>query len=412
VRYKERACVPEVSLQPPTPEASRWIGPLRSGAMQHVGLNLLYLVPGQVGGSEIYARRLVAALAAERPDVRFTAFAGREAAPSLRGEGWPSNVALHELPVKAAVKPVRAAAELTLLPAAAARARVDLLHSLGTTSPPMTRGPSVVTVLDLIYEHYPDTFPTGARLGLKALVGPGARAATRVIAISESVKDDVMARLRVPAELVDVVYLGFGMRREVAPTDGSILRERFGLGDGRVVLCVSAALVHKNLDRLIDAFAQLGTGFEDCRLVLAGHAGREQARLMKRAAWNGAGDRVALTGWIDASDLEGLYALASCCAYPSLHEGFGLPVLEAMVRGVPLACSNATALPEVAGDAAAFFDPRDPPAMASALRRLLTDEAYAAHLVELGRERAASFTWERCAKGTLAVYERALSERL
>jgi glycosyltransferase involved in cell wall biosynthesis len=380
--------------------------------MQHVGLNLLYLVPGQVGGSEIYARRVVAAMAAQRPDLRFTAFTGREAARSLRDEGWPPNVAVHEMPVKAVAKPLRAAAELTLLPAAAARARVDLLHSLGTTSPPATRGPSVVTVLDLIYEHYPHTFPTAARLGLKALVGPGARAATRVIAISQSVKDDVVARLRVPADRVDVVYLGFGMRHEAHATDAMALRDRLGLGDGRVVLCVSAALAHKNLDRLIDAFSQLGPGFEDCRLVLAGHAGREQARLSERATLRGVGDRVVLTGWIEAADLEGLYALAACCAYPSLHEGFGLPVLEAMVREVPLACSNATALPEVAGDAAELFNPHDTSAIAAAVRRLLTDAAHSARLVQRGRVRAASFTWERCAEGTLAVYEQALAERL
>ena len=182
-------------------QASPSTGPLGSGALRHIGLNVLYIVPGQVGGSEIYARRLIGALARERPDVRFTAFAAREAAPTLAQEGWPTNVGVHELPVRAASKPLRAAAELTLLPAAAARAGVDLLHSLGTTSPPLTRGRSVVTVLDLIYRHYPDTFPTAARWGLNALVGPGARAADRVIAISHAVKDDVVAQLRVPGRI-------------------------------------------------------------------------------------------------------------------------------------------------------------------------------------------------------------------
>jgi alpha-1,3-rhamnosyl/mannosyltransferase len=117
-----------------------------------------------------------------------------------------------------------------------------------------------------------------------------------------------------------------------------------------------------------------------------------------------------VTGWIDAADLEGLYGLAACCAYPSLHEGFGLPVLEAMVRGVPLACSNATALPEVAGDAAELFDPLDTSAIARALQRLLVDGEHAARLAERGRQRAATFTWERCARDTLAAYERALSD--
>jgi glycosyltransferase involved in cell wall biosynthesis len=376
--------------------------------MRHVGLNLLYLVPGEVGGSEIYARRLVRALAEAAPETRFTAFCGREAAPSLREEGWPSNVRVHELPVDCANKPARIAAEIALLPLAARRAGVDLLHSLGTTCPPVVGGPSVVTILDLIYEAYPDTFPKASLLGLRALVGPSARRATRVITISEAVKDDVVARLRVPADRVDVCYLGFGMRAVPDATPEAELRERLGLGDGRVVLCVSAALVHKNLPLLLEGFAALGAGFEDCRLVIAGHAGRERERLEARIAALGLGGRAVLTGWISDEDLEGLYGLAACAAYPSLYEGFGLPVLEAMVRGVPLASSNATSLPEVAGDAAVLFDPHDGDALAAAVRSILGDPTLAADLVARGRERAAHFTWERCAGEVLAVYDRVL----
>ena len=215
-----------------------------------------------------------------------------------------------------------------------------------------------------------------------------------------------------PADRVDVGYLGFGMRREAAPTPAAELRARLGLGDGRVVLCVSAALAHKNLDTLIDALARLGPGHEDCRLVLAGHAGLESDRLRALAAARGVGGRVVLTGWIDAADLEGLYALAACCAYPSLHEGFGLPVLEAMARGVPLACSDATALPEVAGDAAELFDPRDSSAVAAAVARLLDDPAHAAELV--GRGHAAGprvHLGGAAPKAVLATYERVLAAR-
>jgi glycosyltransferase involved in cell wall biosynthesis len=313
--------------------------------------------------------------------------------------------------VPAAVKPARAAAELTLLPLAAARERVDLLHSLGTTSPLVTGRPSVVTILDLIYEHFPAAFPPAARLGLKALVGPGARRADRVIAISAAVKQDVVDRLRVPADRVDVVHLGFGMQREAQPTLEPELRMRLGLGDGPVVLCVSAALVHKNLERLVDAFGRLGAELPAARLVIAGHAGRERETLMAHARAGGVGDRVVLTGWVDAADLEGLYALAACCTYPSLHEGFGLPVLEAFARGVPVACSDATSLPEVAGDAAELFDPRDLDAMAAAVRRVLTDRARAAELVGRGRDRAGAFTWEAAAKGVLRTYALALHGR-
>lgn len=374
--------------------------------MTHVGLNLLYLVPGQVGGSEIYARELVGALGRARPDWRFTAFCGREAAPSLRDAGWPQNVAVCELPVTCANKPLRIAAENTLLPRAARRAGCDVLHSLGTTAPLIAGLPSVVTILDLIYEAYPETFPKPALWGLRALVGPAARRATHVITISEAVKRDVVARLRVPPERVTPVLLGRGMRDEPVVTPEAELRERLGLGDARVVLCVSAALVHKNLPRLLEAFAEVDA--PDARLVLVGHAGRELEALRDRAATLGVADRVVFTGWISAADLEGLYALAACCAYPSLYEGFGMPVLEAMARGVPLACSDATSLPEVAGDAAVLFDPHDTAAMAAAVGRLLDDAALAEDLRRRGREQAARFTWERCAEGVLAVLSNTL----
>ncbi len=377
--------------------------------MRRVGLNLLYLVPGEVGGTEIVARRLVDVLARRRPDTEFVAFAGEEAAPSLAAEGWPGNVRIRRVPVRARSKPRRVAVELAALPLLARRAGVELLHSLGTTAPPVTPMPSVVTVNDLIYEHWPNTFPAAARLGLKAVVGPGARGSDRVITISHAVKADVVERLRVPPGRVDVVHLGFGMRPPAAVTPEAELRARLGLGDGRVVLCVSAALEHKNLARLIDAFAALGPAAADARLVLAGHAGRERAALEERARSAGDGDRDVLTGWIAAEDLEGLYALSACCAYPSLHEGFGLPVLEAMALDLPHACSDATSLPEVAGDAAELFDPRDPGAITAAIARLLDDPARAAELVARGRERVRHFTWERCADATWAVYERALA---
>lgn len=379
-------------------------------AFHHIGLNALYLVPGEVGGSEIYARRLVDALGRARPDVRFTVFVGREAAPVLRGWGWPPNVVVHRLPVTARNKPARIAAEMTLLPGAAARAGVDLLHSLGTTSPLVVPGrPSIVTILDLIYEAYPTTFPTPARLGLKAIVGPGARRADRVITISEAVKDDVVERLRVPADRVDAVLLGRGMDTAPHATDEAELRERFGLGSSRIVLCVSAALVHKNIPRLLRAFAALGPAFDDCRLVVAGHQGRELERLSAEIDGLGLAGRVVLTGWIEDADLEGLYRVAACCAYPSLFEGFGMPVLEAMVRGVPLASSNATSLPEVAGDAALLFDPLDEAEIAAAIRTILSEPETASRLRDAGRARAATFTWERCAEGVLDVYSRVLA---
>jgi glycosyltransferase involved in cell wall biosynthesis len=209
---------------------------------------------------------------------------------------------------------------------------------------------------------------------------------------------------------VDPVLLGRGMAAPPDPTPPEVVRERFALADRRVVLCVSAALVHKNLDRLLDAFAGVLAADPDVQLVLVGHEGREYARLGGRATALGVADHVSFTGWISAADLEGLYAVAACCAYPSLYEGFGLPVLEAMARGVPLACSPAPSLPVVAGAAPLLFDPQDTASITAAILRVLDDPELAATLRARGLERAARFTWERCAEGVLAVYDQVLAD--
>ncbi len=268
---------------------------------RRVALNLLYLVPGQVGGSEVYARELVGALGRAAGETEFLAFANDEGAPSLAQAGWPANVRIVHAG-KGANKPARIATELSRLPLAARRQRVELLHSLGTTGPIATAGvPHVLSILDLIYEHYPTPSPTPARLGLRAVVGPAARRADRVVTISEAVKRDVATDCGVPADRIDAVLLGYGAERaRRAPRRRRVLRERFGLGDGRVVLCVSAALVHKNLPRLIDAFATLGDALRGLPAGARRPLGRDSEALREHAERAGVADRVVQTGWIEA----------------------------------------------------------------------------------------------------------------
>jgi glycosyltransferase involved in cell wall biosynthesis len=375
--------------------------------VQRLGVNLLYLVPGEVGGSEVYARNLLRALVRARPDLELVAYVAPEAVESLRGEPWAPQTRFQVSPVPSRRKPLRVAAELTWLPARARRDRLDLLHSLGTTSPILCPVPSVVSVLDVIYHHFPETFPAASGLGLRLLVPAGARRARRVIAISEAGKRDLVETLRLRPDRIDVVHLGFMEPPAAAPTAENELRERYGLGTGPIVLTVAAALRHKNLARLIEAFAIASEG-RDASLVVVGHAGLDQDRLRRQAEELGIGERVRFTGWIDEPDLEGLYRSASAFVFPSLMEGFGMPVLEAMYRGVAVACSNVSAMPEVVGDAAELFDPTDARAIAAALTRLLDDPERRAELVARGSERWKAFSWERAAEETLAVYERAL----
>ena len=232
-----------------------------------------------------------------------------------------------------------------------------------------------------------------------------ARRARRIIADSQATADDLAELLGIDGGKVDVVPCGPGLAPSAAPTAEAELRAALGLGAGPLVLSVSARRPHKNLARLIEAIGRL----PDAQLVLPGYPTSFDDDLRETARRAGALDRVHLCDWVDDAQLEGLYRAATCLAFPSLAEGFGLPVLEAMARDLPVACSSVSALPEVAGDAALLFDPYNIDAIAGAVGTLLEDSALRSRLVARGREQAARFTWERTAAGTVASYRRALA---
>ena len=371
-----------------------------------VGLNLLHLVPGSTGGSEIYARRLIPAMLEADGDLELVAFASREGAPSLRGEPWSPSVSVIELPVRATSRARRVLVEQTLLPLAVRRAGVDILHNLFTTAPVLHRVPQITTIHDLIYKRFPEAHAGPLSLGMSALVPLAARRSSRIIAVSKATRNDVVELLDVDPSKIDVIYEGPGSRPSADPEPEDALRSRYSLGDAPIVLSVSAHRPHKNIERLIDAMARIeGPAI----LVIPGYETRWEKDLTAHTRRVGVSERVRFLGWISDDELEGLYEAAICLAFPSLAEGFGLPVLEAMMRGLPVACSDAASLPEVAGEAALYFDPLDTGAMAEAIATLLRDADFRERLAALGRERAAGFTWPRAAAETVACYERALA---
>jgi glycosyltransferase involved in cell wall biosynthesis len=372
----------------------------------HVGLNLIFLVPGETGGMEVAARELIPELVAQAPPgTRFTAFINREAA-GAGDRPWRELMPVVTVPVWARNRVQWVLGEQTLLPLLAARAGVQLMHSLASTAPVWGRFRRVVTIHDLIYARFPDAHPGIRDKGMRVLVPAGARRSHRVIADSASTRDDVIGLLGVPAARIDVVPLGIGALRREAPAPERELRERFRLGDRRVLLSLSAKRPHKNLAALIGALAQIPAERRPV-LVLPGYPTWHERELRERAAGLGVAEDVRFLGWVAGAEIEGLWAVTDAFVFPSLYEGFGLPVLEAMARGVPVACSSASSLPEVAGDAALQFDPRDEGAIAAAIERLLGDPAERERLRARGLERAAGFTWERTAKLTLESYARA-----
>lgn len=372
--------------------------------MPRVLLNLLYLDPGRTGGMEVAARALI-------PELQRTAPEGWELAALVNAraaehDGPWQHLPMQVAPVDVASRPAWVRAELSTVPRLAKEAGADLIHSLGNTGPWWSQVPRSVTVNDLI--HHRISHP-GLALKSKitgAFVAGGAKRARRVIVAAQQTRADLVEIAGVPEERIDVVPYGIAPTG-VTPTPEAELRDRLDLGDRDLVLSPSARQPHKNLDRLIEAHALLPSPRP--LLVLPGYATAQDSALAARTRELGLEDGVRWLGWIEQADLEALYLASELLVFPSLYEGFGLPVLEAMLRGLPVACSGRGSLAEVAGDAALDFNPESTDEIAAAVQRLLGDAALRTQLIARGREQAARFTWQACAQGYWASFARSLS---
>ncbi len=381
-----------------------------------VGLNLIFLGE-RAGGAGRYARELPGALLTAEPDTEVHVFVSRDAPEDLREEPWAAEVRFTTVPVRLHGPPLHVPAEYLLLPALAAARRLDVLHSPANTGP--TRTPavaSVVSVLDLIWWHRPEEWEASPRVHrtMCRRVEHAVRRADRVFAISQAAAEDLVDTLGVERHRVDVTPLGASppgaspARAHVSAAAEHALRAQLDLGDARVVLCVAQKRPYKNLQRLVRALPELAA---DVVLVLPGSPTPYEDELRALAHELGVVQRVRFPDWLSSEQLEGLYATSAVFVLPSLIEGFGLPVLEAMLRGVPVACSNTSSLPEVAGDAALLFDPERQEEVTGAIRQLLEDRALAQRLAARGRERAAEFTWRRTGVASLAGYREAMASR-
>lgn len=269
---------------------------------------------------------------------------------------------------------------------------------------PLLHPRSVVTVHDLGYIYYPQAHRASDRLYLDLSTRFNASVASQIIADSEATKNDLVQKYRVPEERITVVYPGCNLEPVVDEAQWARVKERYHLPDS-YILHLGTLHPRKNILRLLEAFGSLSSDFPDLHLVLAGKKGWLYEEIFHKA--EGLGGKVHFPGYIASEDLPLLLRGARLFILPSLYEGFGFPILEAMAAGTPVVCSNTSALPEVAGDAALLFDPHDVEAMRETMRKVLEDEALRAELVERGLERAKSFSWERCARETLRVLEKA-----
>jgi glycosyltransferase involved in cell wall biosynthesis len=363
-----------------------------------------------MGGIETYVRSLLPALLEVAPALELSVFVNESGKELLGREPWADGVRLITHPLLGR-RYTRALTELTVLGRLASRSGVDVLHSVALTGPLVTRPAHVLTVGDVTWNRHPDPSELRTVRLWRVIVPPVARRADRVLTYAEASRGEIAEDLRVSPAHIDAVPLGPGADSGAEPTGEDELRSRLELGSGPIVLAVSALKEHKNVGRLIEAMATVRRTVAGAVLVVPANPTPLQAELEELARQLGLADGVVFPGWISNSDLEGLYRHATCLAFPSEREGFGLPVLEAMRRGLPVACSNTSSLPEVGGEAVLYFDPLRVEEIANAVSALLTDRRLAAELVQKGAERQSEFTWHRTAEETLESYERARRRR-
>ncbi len=362
-----------------------------------VALNLLYLIPGVVGGTETYATSLIHALARADADNEYIVFVNKGAADL---DVTPAeNFRRVVCPFIALRRIVRYSWEQAVLPLQLRRERPDVVHSLGYVAPLAAQGPHVVSVHDLNYLGHQGRRTAAGRRAFRFFVEQSVRRAEHVITISEFSRTEIVKNLSVAEDKISVIHLagreGAGNDTPKAAVSGA------GSVPAPYIMAFGSLSAHKNLARLVAAFNKISNVVPHV-LVLVGHM--PENPVFRAELEQSGSDRVKFTGYLPEDEVQALISGASLFAFPSLYEGFGMPILDAQHAGVPVACSAAAALPEIAGEGAYLFDPYSVDAIADALKVCLLDMDLRRDLVDKGYRNAARFSWEKTARETLDVY--------
>jgi glycosyltransferase involved in cell wall biosynthesis len=377
--------------------SARYGGAGGRGLRVRVALNLLYLIPGVVGGTETYARSLIHSIAALDDENEYVVFVNKLAAdlditpgPNFRRVICPF------LPLR---RVVRYGWEQGILPFQLGSEKIDIVHSLGFVVPLAARSRQIVTVHDLNFLSHLGWHTTQGRRILRFFVERSVSRADHVITISEFSRAGLISKLGVPPQKVTVIHSAAARHLEnqhpAARTDYD------PAGGMPYIVALSGLPMHKNIARLVSAFEQIQDVVPHS-LVVVGHLPDNPE--YRRSLEAKAGRRIHFTGYLSDAEIAAALKGASLLAFPSLYEGFGLPVIEAQQAGIPVTCSSVAALPEVAGAGAHYFDPLSVDSIAAALRTCILDADLRKTLVREGCENARRFSWEKAARETLAIY--------
>lgn len=364
-------------------------------------MNTTFLASARFGGSWTYTYNLLRALDAFSREVEFIVLTNSRIASDLRDLRMRVEVVVANPENRTG----RIAWEQFILPRLARRYAPSVFHSTGNTLPLGVGCPSVVTLHDFQYSFYPENYGAVKRVYLRFLIPGSLRRADAVVCVSHTTKKHAIDLYGIPDEKLAVVHeAGLWPGELLAATDGTTVRKKFGIEEP-FLLSAGTSLPHKNLGRMIEAYAKVMHSIPH-HLVITGEPfgyGSSIAQAIERCT-GGHRHRIHVTGFVDRADLLGLYRCAEAFVFPSLFEGFGIPALEAMECGCPVVASRATSLPEIIGTAGEFFDPTDVDDMAGAMQKVCTNAALRGDLRARGFKRAAEFSWEKMGKETMGVY--------
>ena len=366
----------------------------------HIAIDA-HSVGAQLAGNETYVTNLIESLAEIDTTNRYSIYVSKREALDRFSGRWPNFSVRLTLPHTPIVRiPITLSAELRRNP-------VDVLH-VQFTAPPFPPCPVVVSIHDLSFEHLPHTFNLRSRMQLRLTVRRSAHRAARILALSESGRNDIIETYHIPSERVTTIPLA--APGDFAPVadekELQRVRQTYGI-EGDYILSVGSIQPRKNLPRLIAAYGRLRRerpAVKLPKLALAGKLAWLYDETLRAIKENGIEDLTVLTGYVSNSDLPALYSGALCFVYPSYFEGFGLPPLEAMKCGTPVIAGDRTSLPEVVGDAGLLVDPFSETTLASAIGRLIDNPNLRAELRVKGLRQAAMFNWRETARRTLEVY--------
>jgi len=356
-----------------------------------IGINALYLIPGGVGGTEIYLQFLLRSLARIDKTNEYFVFLNRETGDEFVPEAFHAV----RCAVRATFRPARILFEQIRLPRLLAAHGIDVLLNPGFTAPLFTRCPQVTVFHDLQHKKHPEYFRALDLPFWNMLLAGSAARSSRLIAVSENTARDLAENFPLAAGKIATVPHG------VDPEFYEIGRKKTSHSGRPFILVVSTLHPHKNLQRTIEVFRQFRTAHPEYKLVVAGLKGFAAAELQDRVHTLGLSEDIQFTGWIPRDDLYALFGAAHAFYAPSLFEGFGLPLVEALAAGIPTACSSIPPFVRIADGVACVFDPSSIDAMRDALETITGNEDFRSRAMVEGPARARHFDWDKAAEGTL-----------